>query len=45
MKGGAAVAGGMNGGVAAGVGVGVVVCVEIDVGMVELPHVVSFEGT
>ena len=43
MKGGAAVADGMNGRVAAGAGVGIVVCVEMDVGMVE-PHVVSFEG-
>jgi len=44
VKGRAAVVGGMNGGVAAGAGVGTVVCVEMDVGMVE-PHVVSFEGT
>ena len=42
MKGGAAVAGGMNGGAAASVGVGTVGCVEMDVGIVE-PHVVSFE--
>jgi len=45
VKGGAVVACGMNGGVAAGAGVGAVVCVEMDVGMVEPPHVVSFEGT
>ena len=44
MKGGAAVAGGMNDEAVAGAGVGTVVCVEMDVGMVE-PHVVSFEGT
>ena len=45
MTGGAAVADGMNGRVAAGAGVGIVVCVEMDVGMVEPPHVGSFEGT
>ena len=44
MKGGAAVAGRMNGRAAAGAGVSMVGCVEMDVGMVE-PHVVSFEGT
>ena len=44
MTGGAAVADGMNGRVAAGAGVGTVVCVEMDVGT-EDPHVGSFEGT
>ena len=44
MKGGAAVVGRVNGGVAAGVGDGVVGCVEMDVGTEE-PHAGSFEGT
>lgn len=44
VKGRAAVTGRMNGGAAAGAGVGTVGCVEMDVGMVEPPHVVSFEG-
>ena len=43
VKARAAVAGGVNGGAAAGAGDGTVVCVEMDVGIVE-PHVVSFEG-
>ena len=44
MKGGEAVAGGVNGGTAAGAGDGMVGCVEMDVGTEE-PHVGSFEGT
>ena len=43
VKGGAVVADGVNGGVAASASDGAVGCVEMDVGMVE-PHVVSFEG-